>query len=78
MVWHNLLFVYIQVLACDKKTKKMKQRVITPRRQQVVRSLSRQNYKAASLTFTRLLWRPVYLLQKLVSQIRIEVSTIQF
>ena len=31
IVWHNLLSVCIQVLACDKKTKKMKQREITPR-----------------------------------------------
>ena len=54
----------------------MKQRVITPRRQPVVRSLSRRSYKAASSKFTSLPQTPAYLLQRLVSQIRKEVSAI--
>ena len=68
--------LYTQVLARDKKTKKMKQRVITPRRQPVVRSLSRRSYKAATSTFTRLPRTSVYLLQRLVSQIRKEITAI--
>ena len=54
----------------------MKRTVITPKRQPVVRSLSRRSYKAAVSTFTHLPRTPTYLLQRLVSQIRKEVNDI--
>ena len=54
----------------------MKKTVITPTRQPVVCSLSRRSYKAASSTFTCLSWKPTYLLQKFVGQIRKEIDVI--